>query len=105
MKYAFVTFRNMDAKNHVKKAYRVGWCRRKCVICCGCCCPKKSKSMKKRHFFKKWLTIEDACTPDNIIWSHLGYSASTRNIMAFINWTIAIILMVASLGGMVYFKY
>lgn len=94
----------MDAVNLVKKAYDIGCCARAWIKCCGCCCEKKSKALKKKHFFKKWITIDDACQPDNIIWAHLGYSSGTRNFMAALNWTIAIILMVASLLGMVYFK-
>jgi hypothetical protein len=45
VKYAFITFRNMDAVNLVKRAYKIGKCRRKCALCCSCCCPKRAKAI------------------------------------------------------------
>jgi hypothetical protein len=61
VKYAFVTFRNMEAVKIVREAYKVGFWNRKCTLCCGCCCKGKYKAMRKKHFFNKWPEIDDAC--------------------------------------------
>jgi hypothetical protein len=52
VKYAFITFRNMEALNLVKEAYEVGSCNRKCTLCFGSlCCKKKDQALRKKHFF------------------------------------------------------
>ena len=61
VKYAFITFRHMDAVDYVKKAYKVGWLKRKLTACFGCCCKDYSKALRKKHFFDKWLVVEDSC--------------------------------------------
>jgi hypothetical protein len=63
----------MDALDMVLRAYDVGACKRRCVMCC-CrgCCPSYNESLEKKHFFKKWPNISKACEPDNIKWQNLG---------------------------------
>jgi hypothetical protein len=60
--------------------------------------------MRKKHFFNKWPEIDSACQPDNINWENLGFSAKRRNLCTCFNWLVALILIIASLLGMVYFK-
>jgi len=105
VKYAFITFRNMEAVRLVKEAYQIGFWNRKCTLCFGsCCCSKKYKAMRKKHFFNKLPNIEDACQPDNINWDNLGFTAFRRNICTGFNWLVAVILIIGSILGMVYFK-
>ena len=60
--------------------------------------------MKKKHFFKRWPTIEVACEPDNIKWFNLGTNARSRRMRACLIWFIAILLICASLIGIVFMK-
>ena len=45
-----------------------------------------------------------ACEPDNIKWENIGYSKRQRRCRAAIVWFIAILLIVASLIGIVIMK-
>ena len=97
----------MDAMKLVLDAYdEVGWCKRKCTMSCfgSCCCAEEQKKLKKKHFFRKWLQVEEACLPDNIKWENLGTSARERRMRSCVNWTIAFILIVLSLIGIVIMK-
>ena len=105
LKFAYITFRNMDAVELVQNAYDVDCCKRRCTMCCGqCCCKDKYAAMAKKHIFKKWPDIQVACAPDNIKWENLGYSARSRRCrMAFV-WLIAFALVFGSLIGIVIMK-
>lgn len=71
---------------------------------CGCCAKEQQKALKRKHLFKKWPEVTVACTPDNIKWENLGYGAKTRRTRACIVWLIAIVLVLASLIGIVIMK-
>jgi hypothetical protein len=105
LKFAYITFRSMDAVELVQNAYDVDCCKRRCTICCGpYCCKDKYEAMAKKHIFKKWPDIQVACAPDNIKWENLGYSARSRRCrMAFV-WLIAFALVFGSLIGIVIMK-
>lgn len=68
------------------------------------CCKEDQKRMRRLHFFKKWPKIEEACEPDNIKWTNLGYSAKYRRSMSCFVWFVAIFLIICSLIGIVIFK-
>lgn len=104
VRFAYVVFRSMDAMDHVFRAYKIGACKRCCIMKCGCCCKQKQAELKKLHFFKRWPNIEVACEPDNIKWFNLGTNAAERRIRAGIIWLIAILLICASLIGIVIMK-
>jgi len=97
----------MDAMNLVLDSYNeVGYCKRICTMSCfgGYCCKEEQAKLKKKHFFKNWLRVEEACLPDNIRWENLGTSASERRARSCVNWTIAFILIILSLIGIVIMK-
>ena len=107
-KYAYITFRNMDAMYYVLESYEKhdGCCKRNCIMyCCGClCCPKDKEELKKKHLFKQWPAVEVADEPDNIKWENLGISAKSRRIRVCITGIIAIVLVLASLLLILYIK-
>ena len=104
VRFAYIVFRSMDAMDHVFNAYKVGRCKRCCIMRCGCCCKEKQAELKKKHFFKRWPNIEVACEPDNIKWFNLGTNARSRRARAALIWFIAILLIIASLIGIVFMK-
>jgi hypothetical protein len=107
IRFAYVVFRSMDAYDIVLNAYKeVGSCNRCCAMSCfgSCCCSARQAELKKMHFFKKWPKINQASEPDNIKWENLGYSNKSRNTRSCILWLIAIVLIIASLIGIVIMK-
>ena len=104
LKFAYVTFRNMDSAELVMNAYKVGVCKRKCTMCCGCCCKEQYDALAKKHLFKKWPEINVACAPDNIKWENLGYTARSRRCRIGFVWLVAFALVFASLIGIVIMK-
>ena len=69
LRFAYVTFRQMDALDHIRNAYTVGKCDYFWTMRCGqFCCADKKKAMLAKHFFKKWPKVTVACEPDNIKW-------------------------------------
>jgi len=96
----------MDAIDYVKAAYKVSKCARCCAMSCfgSCCCKKRQAELKKLHLFKKWLSVDEACEPDNIKWENLGHTAKSRNFRICFTWFIALVLILISLGGIVLFK-
>lgn len=38
VRFAYVVFRSMNAMEHVLAAYKIGPCKRWCIMSCGCCC-------------------------------------------------------------------
>lgn len=106
VKYAFIVFRDMHGMEMVKKAYDVNAFEYYTKMGCfgGLCCKAEQTRMRRKHFFKKWPKVDEACEPDNIKWQNLGYSAKYRRSMAILVWLIAIFLIVCSLIGIVIFK-
>lgn len=53
VRYAYVTFRSMNAPLLVKQSYkRYGPCQRRCINCCfDCCCKKKKEELRKKYIF------------------------------------------------------
>lgn len=41
VRFAYVVFRSMNAMEHVLDAYKIGTCKRWCIMSCGCCCRAK----------------------------------------------------------------
>jgi hypothetical protein len=41
VRFAYVVFRSMNAMEHVLDAYKIGTCKRWCIMSCGCCCKAK----------------------------------------------------------------
>lgn len=70
VKYAFIVFRDMEGMEVVKRAYDVSYFEYYIKMSCfgSCCCEPEHKRMKRKHFFKKWPKIDEACEPDNIKW-------------------------------------
>jgi hypothetical protein len=60
----------MNGQEMVKRAYDVNTFEY--ITKMGCCgsifCKAEQKRMKRKHFFKKWPKVEEACEPDNIKW-------------------------------------
>ena len=106
VKYAYVTFKSSKSLEYVLKAYdRHTTCRRRCVMSFGCCASAKEKeAIRKKHLFKKWPKVTEACTPDNIKWENLSYSAANRTLRVGVNWIAAVILIVLSLAAIVVMK-
>ena len=106
VKFAYITFRQMDALDHIRNAYRVGKCERKCTMWFGdICCSAKKTELKKKHFFKEWPDVHVACEPDNIKWENLGYSEISTTIRKTIVWLVAICLVIASLSCLRFSSY
>lgn len=72
--------------------------------CCKRFCVKEREELKKKHIFKKYPDISEACNPDNINWHNLGYGKNYRNFMIMVNWLIAILMIAISLYGVVSLK-
>lgn len=70
-KYAYITFRCMDALDHVRIAYDIPWWKRMMIMKFGS--EERKEKLKKLHFFKKWPTVHVASEPDNIKWANLRY--------------------------------
>lgn len=99
VRYAYVTFRSMDAVDLVKSSYRrYGACQRFCIMRCHpACCKDARADLKKKYICKQYPKISNAVTPDSINWQNLGYGNTYRTIMACANWCLAIALIVLSL--------
>lgn len=41
VRFAYVVFRSMNAMDYVLDAYKIGTCKRWCIMSCGCCCKEK----------------------------------------------------------------
>jgi hypothetical protein len=106
IKYAFITFRDMQGMETVKKAYSMGvierWLKTSCFG--SCCCESDKKRIERLKFKGKWLKVVEACDPDNIKWQNLGYSGKYRRTMSCLVWLIAVVLILISLIGIVIFK-
>jgi hypothetical protein len=57
----------MDSLDYVRKAYKIGWYKRKYIMCCKDRYYKdKYDELKKMEIYKKWPKITVADDPDNI---------------------------------------
>lgn len=70
VRYAYITFRSMDAVDLVKSSYkRYGACQRCCILNCHpMCCKKTRADIKKLYICKQYPHISNAVTPDSINW-------------------------------------
>jgi len=73
-------------------------------LCNKCCCIKQRADLMKKHVFKKYPEISSSCNPDNIKWENLAYGRKSRQFRACINWCVAILLIIASLTGVILMK-
>lgn len=104
-RFAYIVFRSMDGAEAVLDAYKVSWIKRFCIMKFGgACCIDSQKAMKRLHFFKRWPNVRVACDPDNINWFNLKTKLTERRIRSAIVWLIAIIIVLLSITGIVYFK-
>lgn len=60
------------------------------------------EEVKKKHFFRQWPEISQACDPENIKWKNLG--TDFRLFRAAMVWIVALALVLVSLGGIVMLK-
>lgn len=101
-KYAYITFRCMDALDYVRMAYDISWWRRNMIMRFGT--SEQKEELLKLHFFKKWPTVHVASEPDNIKWANLRYSLKQRCCRQSIIWLVAAGLVFLSLIGIVVLK-
>lgn len=105
IRFAYIVFRSMEGVNYIDDAYRIGKCRRCCILKCSCCYDKKVvESVKSKHFFGAWPEISVAEDPDNIKWTNLGYTKRQRAFRVCILWLLAVVLIILSLTGIVIMK-
>lgn len=98
VKYAYITFKTMRAKEIVEKIYakNTTFFRRYCA-----CCLKKEdqQKLKDLEILGTMPEMSDADTPGNIIWRNLGVSGKERRCRYAISWLFAIFLLLISLIG------
>ena len=75
-KYAYITFRCMDALDHVRVAYNIPWWKRNFLLYFGT--SEQKEELYKLYFFMKWPTVQVASEPDNIKWANLRYPLRQR---------------------------
>lgn len=96
----------MDSMNLIKDEYKIGGLYRYLVEnCCRCACKEKYKSIQNKKFYGRWLKVERACQPEEIIWQNIGYSGASIFCRKFFIWIIAIILIILGIFGMSAFQF
>lgn len=101
-KFAFITFRSMDALDYVLKAYSVSNFVKWFQMNQGS--EKQKTQIMSRHFFKRWPTVAVAPEPDNIKWPNLKYTKNQRRCRSSVIWLIALLLTFFSMLAIVYMK-
>jgi len=106
VKFAYITFRNMDTVDLILDSYDDdGCCNRCCVMSFGSCfCENEKAALSKKHFFKTWPEVIRADEPDNIKWENLGVTKFSRRIRVCFTWLVAAGLILLSLIAILIMK-
>lgn len=70
--YAFVVFSSMEAVRLLEATHNVTYWERFWTKTCLCCFFRKRAKINEQLFEGKYLEIESAMMPDNIIWHNMG---------------------------------
>ena len=98
VKYAYITFKTMRAKEAVANAYeRNNTAFRRY---CACCLKKEAQAeLELLKLLGQMPKIDEADTPANIMWENLSVSGKSRFFRQVISWLFAIFLLLISLIG------
>ena len=107
--YAFVVFKTQRDMNRIVELHRTGILSRGVYrsSCCRMCCTKKHNAMKNMYFTQmksntqKWLEVQRACEPDEIMWQNLGYSGASHLFRKFNMWMLALSILVIAIFAIV----
>jgi hypothetical protein len=105
IKYAYVTFRDMDHADRLLEAFNVQDSYR-CLVnyCCCCCMRGEQRRVNEKYFHGRWLYATKASEPEGIHWANLGVGKTSRNFRSCIVQLFCLIVILGGLYGMVRFK-
>ena len=52
----------------------------------------------------RWLKVNQACLPDEILWQNIGYNTFNRRVRKCVIWIIAVLLIMGGIISVVFIK-
>lgn len=98
VKYAYISFKTMEAKDMVMRAYNRNnsWVKR----VCKCCYSEEAREeLDKLYILGTFPVLKEAVSPSDVIWENIGYSTGNRKVRCAINWLFVIVLLIISTWG------
>jgi hypothetical protein len=95
---AYVTFRDIQARNKLLELYEMGSIRRFFINLCSCVSDKLYPKMKLLN--KGFYAIEGAVDPETILWENLGTPAIKKAKRFTLNFFVIIAVFAISFFGL-----